>query len=99
MASLCGPYEFEYLVLGKAPEAEAGNGRGLAGALGWPINEARRLAGYPESDDNLTPLEVEEPGREMIKNQIIQLIDFVSKCEQTSVTGGSGEVRDIKPVS
>jgi len=24
----------------------------LAAALGWPINEARRLAGYPEGDDD-----------------------------------------------
>jgi transcriptional regulator with XRE-family HTH domain len=79
---------------------------GIAAALDWPINEARRLAGYPESDDNLSPLEVEddfrlalhgykglsENGRELIKKQIIQLIDFVSKCEQRT----SGEVTDIK---
>jgi transcriptional regulator with XRE-family HTH domain len=80
---------------------------GLAGALDWAINEARRLAGYPESDDNLSPLEVEddfrlalhgykglsEKGRELIKKQIGQLIDFVSKCEQAT---GSGEVTEIK---
>jgi len=30
----------------------------LAAELGWPIQEARRLAGYQEIDDNLTPLEV-----------------------------------------
>jgi len=79
---------------------------GLATALGWPIEDARRSAGYPESDDNLTPLEVEddfrltlhgfkglsEPGRELTRKQIGQLIDFVSKCEQTT----GGEVRDIK---
>jgi len=79
---------------------------GLAGALGWPINEARRLAGYPESDDNLTPLEVEddfgfallgfkglsERGRELVKNQIGRIIDFVSECEQ-AISGG---VSDIK---
>jgi transcriptional regulator with XRE-family HTH domain len=78
----------------------------IAAALDWPINEARRLAGYPESDDNLTPLAVEddfrlalhgfkelsEPGRELTKKQIGQLIDFVSKCEQTT----GSEVHDIK---
>jgi transcriptional regulator with XRE-family HTH domain len=68
--------------LEKHPELETVEG--LAGALGWDINEARRLAGYRESDDdNLTPLEVEddfrlalhgfkglsEPGREMVKNR------------------------------
>jgi transcriptional regulator with XRE-family HTH domain len=83
---------------------------GLARALDWAINEARRLAGYAESDDNLSPLEVEddfrlalhgfkglsENGREMVKKHIGQLIDFVSKCEEASGTGESGEVRDIK---
>jgi transcriptional regulator with XRE-family HTH domain len=78
----------------------------IARALDWDINEARRLAGYRESDDNLTPLEVEddfrlalhgfkglsEPGRELIKKQIGQLIDFAGKCEQ----GTSGEIREIK---
>jgi transcriptional regulator with XRE-family HTH domain len=68
----------------------------LATALGWPINEARRLAGYPESDDNLSPLEVEddfrlslygykelsEQGKGLVKKQIGQIIDFVSECEQ-----------------
>jgi transcriptional regulator with XRE-family HTH domain len=69
---------------------------GLASALDWPINEARRLAGYPESDDNLSPLEVEddfrlalhgykelsEHGREMVKKQIAWIIEFVSECER-----------------
>ena len=73
---------------------------GLAGALGWDINEARRLAGYRESDDNLSPLEVEDdfrfallgfkelsgPGREMVKEQIARIIDFVLECERE--TGG-----------
>jgi transcriptional regulator with XRE-family HTH domain len=77
----------------------------IARALDWAINEARRLAGYRESDDNLSPLEVEddfrlalhgfkglsEPGREMVKKQIVQLIDFVSECEQRT----SGEIREI----
>jgi len=77
----------------------------IAGALDWALNEARRLAGYRESDDNLTPLEVEddfrlalhgfkmisEPGRELVRKQIVQLVDFVSECEGTS----SG-IRDIK---
>jgi transcriptional regulator with XRE-family HTH domain len=68
----------------------------LAAALSWPINEARRLAGYPESDDNLSPLEVEddfrlalygykrlsENGRKLIRKQIGQIIDFVNECEQ-----------------
>jgi transcriptional regulator with XRE-family HTH domain len=89
---------------GQKPKLETVEG--LAGALGWAINEARRLAGYRESDDNLTPLEVEddfrqallgykalsEPGREMIKNQIVRIIDLVKECEQRT----SGEVRDIK---
>jgi len=79
---------------------------GLAGALGWDINEARRLAGYRESDDNLSPLEVEEdfrlallgfkglsgPGREMVKEQIARIIDFVSECERRA----SGDVPDLK---
>ena len=92
---------------------------GLAAALGWPINEARRLAGYRESDDNLTPLEVEddfrhalhgykelsEPGREMVKEQIGRIIDFVSECERRKSgllfegqagTAGSGELPEIK---
>jgi transcriptional regulator with XRE-family HTH domain len=78
----------------------------IARALDWPINEARRLAGYRESDDNLSPLEVEddfrlalhgykglsEPGRELIKAQIVRLIDFVGECERRA----GGEVRDIK---
>jgi len=92
----------------------------IAAALDWPINEARRLAGYRESDDNLSPLEVEDdfrlallgfkelsgPGREMVKKQIGQLIDFVSQCErgtsgltvedQASGTGESGELPEIK---
>ena len=69
---------------------------GIANALGWQIQEARRLAGYPESDDNLTPLEVEddfrlslygykqlsEHGRELVKKQIGAIIDFVSECEK-----------------
>jgi transcriptional regulator with XRE-family HTH domain len=79
---------------------------GLAAALGWAITEARRSAGYLESDDNLTPLDVEddfrlalhgfkglsEPGRELTRKQIGQLIDFVSKCEQAI----GDEVNDIK---
>ena len=68
---------------------------GLATALGWAIQDARRSAGYPESDDNLTPLEVEddfrlalhgfnglsEPGRELTRKQIGQLIDLVERVE------------------
>jgi transcriptional regulator with XRE-family HTH domain len=93
---------------------------GLAAALGWPINEARRLAGYPESDDNLTPLAVEddfrlslhsykklsEHGREVVKNQISRIIDFVSECErqtsgssfeeQVAGTAGSGKMPEMK---
>ena len=79
---------------------------GIAAALSWDINEARRLAGYRESDDNLTPLEVEddfrlalhgykglsEPGREMVKKQISRLIDFVRECEQASGVGGVHDV-------
>jgi transcriptional regulator with XRE-family HTH domain len=78
---------------------------GLAGALDWPINEARRLAGYPESDDNLSPLEVEddfrlalhgyralsEHGRELVKNQIARIIDFALECE-----GRTSGLPDIK---
>jgi transcriptional regulator with XRE-family HTH domain len=68
----------------------------IAAALDWPINEARRLAGYREIDDNLSPLEVEddfrlslhgykelsEQGRELVRKQIGQIIDFVSECER-----------------
>lgn len=67
----------------------------LASALGWPLPEARRLAGYPESDDNLSPLEVDddfrlalygykrlsERGQDLVKKQIGAIIDFVSECE------------------
>jgi transcriptional regulator with XRE-family HTH domain len=93
---------------------------GLAGALDWDINEARRLAGYRESDDNLTPLEVDddfrlallgfkglsESGRELVKQQIARIIDFVSECEgqtggasfeeQAPETAGSRELPEIK---
>lgn len=68
----------------------------LAAALGWAINEARRLAGYTESDDNLSPLEVEDDfrlalygykqlsdkGKELVKKQIGVIIDFVRECER-----------------
>jgi transcriptional regulator with XRE-family HTH domain len=68
----------------------------IAAALDWEIDEARRLAGYRESDDNLSPLEVEdefrlslhgykelsEQGRELVRKQIAQIIDFVSECER-----------------
>lgn len=68
----------------------------LARALDWPVNEARRLAGYWESDDNVTPLEVEDDfrlalhgykgltadGRELVKEQVAKIIDFVLRCEQ-----------------
>jgi transcriptional regulator with XRE-family HTH domain len=68
----------------------------LAAALGWPINEARRLAGYLESDDNLSPLEAEddfrlamhgyrqvlEHGQELVKKQIGPIVDFVGECER-----------------
>jgi transcriptional regulator with XRE-family HTH domain len=84
----------------------------LAAALGWPINEARRLAGYRESDDNLSPLEVEddfrlallgfkelsEPGREMVKRQIGRIIDFVSECERRT-SGISSEGRASEPMA
>jgi transcriptional regulator with XRE-family HTH domain len=70
----------------------------LAAALSWPINEARRLAGYRESDDNLSPLEVEDdfrlalhgykhlsgPGQEIVKKQIGLIIDFVAECEKNA---------------
>jgi transcriptional regulator with XRE-family HTH domain len=78
----------------------------IAKALDWPVNEARRMAGYRESDDNLSPLEVEDdfrfalhgykglsgPGREIVKKQIGQIIDFVSECERRT----SGEVPDLE---
>jgi transcriptional regulator with XRE-family HTH domain len=77
----------------------------LAGALGWPINEARRLAGYPESDDNLSPLDVEDDfrlalhgykhltgrGKEMVKKQIGTIIDFVTECERDAGPGPEQE--------
>lgn len=53
----------------------------LAAALGWPINEALRLAGYRESDDNLTRLEIE---------------DDVSQCEEASGTAGSDGIPEIE---
>lgn len=80
----------------------------LATALAWPINEARRLAGYPESDDNLSPLEVEddfrlslygykhlsEQGKKLVKKHIGQIIDFVSECEKRERAGRSGDSPD-----
>lgn len=54
----------------------------LGAALGWSIQEARRLAGYPESDDNLTSLEVED--------------DFVSQREEASGTAGSVGIPEIE---
>jgi transcriptional regulator with XRE-family HTH domain len=72
----------------------------LATALDWPVNEARRLAGYPECDLNLSRIEVEDEfrfalygykqlsprGQELVKRQIAMIIDFVSECELE--TGG-----------
>jgi transcriptional regulator with XRE-family HTH domain len=68
----------------------------LAAALGWPVNEARRLAGYPESDLNISRIETEddfrfalygykqlsERGRELVKKQIGTIIDFILEYEQ-----------------
>lgn len=67
----------------------------LAAALDWPVNEARRLAGYSESDLNLSRADVEEDfrlalygykqlsarGRELVKRQIVRVIEFVAECE------------------
>jgi len=108
LAALAGCTNSNISYLEKHPEQKPKleTVEGLAGALGWDINEARRLAGYRESDDNLTPLEVEddfrqallgfkglsEPGRETVKKQIARIIDFVSECERRT----SGEVSDIK---
>jgi transcriptional regulator with XRE-family HTH domain len=102
LASLAGCTNSNISYLEKHPEQKPKLETvvGLAAALGWPINEARRLAGYRESDDNLTPLEVEddfrlalhgfkelsEHSREMVKKQIGRIIDFVSECERR--TGG-----------
>jgi transcriptional regulator with XRE-family HTH domain len=68
----------------------------LAAALDWPVNEARRLAGHPESEFNVSRIEVEDEfrfalygykqlsprGRDLVKRQIGIIIDFVSECEQ-----------------
>jgi transcriptional regulator with XRE-family HTH domain len=70
----------------------------LAGALDWPVNEARRLAGYPESDLNVSQVEVEDEfrfalygykqlsprGQDFVKRQIRMIIDFISEFEQSS---------------
>lgn len=70
----------------------------LANALDWPLNEARRLAGYPESDDNLSPLEVEDDfrlalhgykqlspdARELVKKQIASIINFAADIQEMS---------------
>lgn len=78
----------------------------LAGALGLPISEARRLAGYPESDQALTRLDVEDEfrfalfgykrlsqrGRELVNKQIGMLIDLVFEFEQ-----GTGEPDHMIP--
>lgn len=67
----------------------------LATALNWPVNEARRLAGYPESDLNISRIDVEDEfrfalygykqlsprGQDLVKAQIGMIIDFVSECE------------------
>lgn len=68
----------------------------LAEALDWSVNEARRLAGYSESDLNVSRGDVEEDfrlalygykqlsatGREMVKKQIINIIEFVAESER-----------------
>jgi len=83
----------------------------LAGALGWDINEARRLAGYPERDDNLTRPEVEKDfgaslegyrqlsdhGRELVKKQIGTFIDFVSECEKRTSGPSFEEQTSVTP--
>jgi transcriptional regulator with XRE-family HTH domain len=98
LASLAGCTNSNISYLEKHPEQKPKlkTVEGLAAPLGWPINDARRSAGYRESDDNLTPLEVEDdfrltllgfkglsgPGREMVKKQIARIIDFVLECER-----------------
>jgi hypothetical protein len=66
--------------------------------------------GYPKSDDNLSPLQVEddyrlalhgykelsEPRRELIRKQIARIIDFVSQCEQAVENAGSGGIPEIE---
>jgi hypothetical protein len=68
---------------------------GLAAALGWDINEARRLAGYRNSGDNPIPLEDEAEddfvlsligckrlsrnSPETVKRRVRRIIDLVSK--------------------
>lgn len=73
----------------------------IATALDWPVNEARRLAGYPESVLNLSRIEVEDEfrfalygykqlsprGKDLVRMQIGMIIDFVSECEN----GAPGE--------
>jgi transcriptional regulator with XRE-family HTH domain len=78
----------------------------LAGALDWPINEARHLAGYPECDLNISRIDVEDEfryalygykrlsarGKELVRRQIGMLIDLVFEFEQ-----GTGEPDHIIP--
>jgi hypothetical protein len=68
---------------------------GIAAALGWDINEARRLAGYRNSGDNPIPLEDEAEddfvlsligckrlsrnSPETVKRQVRRIIDLVNK--------------------
>ena len=83
----------------------------LAAALDWPVQEARRLAGYPESDDNLSPGEIERNfgaalhsykelsghGRELVKKQIRRIIGFVSECERGAEQAAGGGAPGTAP--
>jgi transcriptional regulator with XRE-family HTH domain len=76
----------------------------LAGALDWPVNEARRLAGYAESDLNVSRSQIEEEfrlalygykrlsenGRQMVRKQLTSIIDFVAECEGSGDRPGPG---------
>lgn len=80
----------------------------LANALDWAVNEARRLAGYAESDDNLSRLEVQDDFRlalhgykqlstqskELVKKQIGLIISFVRESERRK---GGGPVPGSRP--
>jgi hypothetical protein len=64
----------------------------------------------PKSDDNLSPLQVEddyslalqgykelsEQGREMVGKQIARIIEFVSQCEQVVENPGSNGIPEIE---
>lgn len=83
----------------------------LARALDWAVNEARLMAGYPESDMNVSRIEIEdefrfalygykdlsENGRELAKKQIEMIIDLILEYEQRLFGLDNNEMIETPP--